>query len=300
MELKSSVFVSLALGIFASCVSTPSNTPADMSDQAQSIGPSANISKPDSNSALAEKEKNIWALASNNDNYMTRSSDLPKDSAHIPFVELVEQDTATMSYDFPLLQRKFFVHVATSEDKNLRIYSWDTGMGASMACYDNICQYRFQGDIKSIHHSLDSILHAKAIPIVNVDKGVFEGLMPDSWINEIYDLHFKNGRTGYLIFKDWRMNAGHYVCAVEVAEITENGLEPLKCFKVGMKRYYSIGFGPDLLGFNKQRVIVPHQLEYDPKTHVLRVPIIEGFFEFKGYEPYLFNGYSFVRTKKKK
>lgn len=299
MGLKSSVFVCMALGIFASCVSTPYNTPTDISGEALNIKTDTNISKPDSASALAEKEKNIWALASNNDEYMNRSSDLPNDSVHIPFVELVEQDTATMDYGFPLLQREFFVYVATSEDKNLRIYSWDTGMGASMACYDNLCQYRYRGEIKATHHSLDSILHAKAIPIVNVDNGAFEGLMPDPWIDKVYDLHFNNGQTGYLIFKDWRMTAGHYVCAAEVVEITKHGLAPMKCFKVGMGRHYSIGFGPDLLGFNKQRVIVPHQLEFDPKTRVLRVPIIEGFFEFKGYESYLFNGYSFVRTKEK-
>lgn len=255
----------------------------------------------DTVTSLVEKEKSIWSQASNNEEYMTRTRDLNNDSVHDSFIALVEQDTATMSYDFPLLQKEAFVHIATSEDKNLRIYSWDTGMGGTMSWFDNILQYRYEDKIQAVHQNLDSYLHATPIKVVNVreegEEVVLSKEQPTPWIDGIYDLTFDNGDKGYLIFKSWSISASHYICAAEVMKVTGRGLEPVKCFKIGNKKHYSVGSGPDMYENDGHRVSVPHHLEFNPKTHVLKVPIITGFFDFKGYESYLFNGNLFVNIK---
>lgn len=63
-------------------------------------------------------------------------------------------DTGTFSYDFCRFREESIMTAHTSPDGNLRIYTWDTGRGGTMICWDNIIQLRENGKIKAYHSSL--------------------------------------------------------------------------------------------------------------------------------------------------
>ena len=60
---------------------------------------------------------------------------------------LVQNDPASFTYDFPLMQEKEYVSISTSDDGNLRLYHWNTGEGGTMIDWGNLCQFRSNGEI---------------------------------------------------------------------------------------------------------------------------------------------------------
>ena len=58
--------------------------------------------------------------------------------SHEGLVNWVLSDTATFSYPFTRSIEKEYVTIATSDDKCLRIYSWNTGEGGTMICWGNL------------------------------------------------------------------------------------------------------------------------------------------------------------------
>lgn len=59
---------------------------------------------------------------------------------------LVQNDPASFTYDFPLMQEKEYVSISTSDDGNLHLYHWNTGEGGTMIDRGNLCQFRSNGD----------------------------------------------------------------------------------------------------------------------------------------------------------
>mgnify|MGYP000898848304 FL=1 len=55
--------------------------------------------------------------------------------SHEGLINWVLTDTATFSYPFTQSIEKEYVTIATSADKCLRIYSWNTGEGGTMICW---------------------------------------------------------------------------------------------------------------------------------------------------------------------
>ena len=79
--------------------------------------------------------------------------------SHEALINWVLTDTATFSHPFTQSIKKEYVTIATSDDKCLRIYSWNTGEGGTMICWGNLIQYRSGTEIKAVHQSLDMLLH---------------------------------------------------------------------------------------------------------------------------------------------
>ena len=86
------------------------------------------------------------------DNY--EDYDIRKKSSD-DFSKLLMEDTCTFYYDFPYLTDSTgIVNIATSDDGNIRIYSWDTQLGGTMIRWDNVIQYRSNGRLKSFEGNI--------------------------------------------------------------------------------------------------------------------------------------------------
>ncbi len=72
-------------------------------------------------------------------------------------VDFVENDPRTLDYSFDDLQKKGYANVITSDDGNLRFYSWDTQSGGTLIYWGSICQYRFNGEVYVSHECLFDI-----------------------------------------------------------------------------------------------------------------------------------------------
>jgi hypothetical protein len=67
------------------------------------------------------------------------------------FKKFISGNPETLSYDFKKLKDKLYI--ITSEDKKLKFYVWDTGMGGTMISFDQMIQYSSNGKVKTIYNS---------------------------------------------------------------------------------------------------------------------------------------------------
>ena len=96
---------------------------------------------------LEEYEKREYAFIEGIENY----DDLDlREKANDDFAKWLLKDTCTFHYNFPIATDSTeIVNIAESDDGNIRIYSWDTQLGGTMVCWDNVIQYISNGKIKS-------------------------------------------------------------------------------------------------------------------------------------------------------
>ena len=100
----------------------------------------------------AKYEKTFFEGLENYEDY-----DIRKKSSD-DFSKLLMEDTCTFYYDFPYLTDSTgIVNIATSDDGNIRIYSWDTQLGGTMIRWDNVIQYRSNGKLKTFEGNIWSI-----------------------------------------------------------------------------------------------------------------------------------------------
>ena len=87
---------------------------------------------------LEEYEKREKAFIEGIGNY--EDLDL-REKANNDFAKWLFNDTCTFYYDFPYVTDSTeIVNIAASGDGNVRIYSWDTQLGGTMVCWDNVIQ----------------------------------------------------------------------------------------------------------------------------------------------------------------
>lgn len=70
------------------------------------------------------------------------------------FKKFISENPETLTYDFKNLKNKLYV--ITSEDRKLRFYVWDTGLGGTMVSFDQIIQYSSNGKVKTIYNKEQS------------------------------------------------------------------------------------------------------------------------------------------------
>lgn len=63
------------------------------------------------------------------------------------FIKYLVDNPHSLDYPFDKLQKETEISIETSEDGNLRIYSWNSYNGGSMPMYTNILQYRSDGKV---------------------------------------------------------------------------------------------------------------------------------------------------------
>ncbi len=153
--------------------------------------------------------------------------------SHEGLINWVLTDTATFSYPFTHSIEKEYVTIATSEDKRLRIYSWNTGEGGTMILWGNLIQYRSGDSIRSFHLSLDMLLHP---------DGYHDEIDYGSCIDTIYTIPRADGSMLYLADDYFRMASNYSASSLVPMQIKDGKLVDVPCFVRDGERRAGVGF----------------------------------------------------------
>ena len=153
--------------------------------------------------------------------------------SHEALINWVLTDTATFSHPFTQSIKKEYVTIATSDDKCLRIYSWNTGEGGTMICWGNLIQYRSGTEIKAVHQSLDMLLHP---------DGEHDEIDFGSYIDTIYTYPCTDGSKLYMVDDYFRISSNYSANSLVAMRIKDGNLVSAPCFVRHGKRSDTIGF----------------------------------------------------------
>ena len=153
--------------------------------------------------------------------------------SHEGLINWVLTDTATFSHPFTQSIEKEYVTIATSDDKCLRIYSWNTGEGGTMICWGNLIQYRSGTEIKAVHQSLDMLLHP---------DGEHDEIDFGSYIDTIYTYPCTDGSKLYMVDDYFRISSNYSANSLVAMRIKDGNLVSAPCFVRHGKRSDTIGF----------------------------------------------------------
>lgn len=184
------------------------------------------------------------------------------------------------------------VTIANSDDKCLRIYSWDTGQGGTMIQWGNLIQYRSGKEIKTIHQSLDMLLHP---------NGEHDEIDYGSYIDTIYTYPCSDGSKLYLVDNYFRMSGNYSENSLVAMRIKDGKLISAPCFVRHGKRMDTVGLEhtvADWYFLANMGEGWKWLFQYDKKTQNLYVATTDNMDNITDrYDIYHFNGTEFVYQK---
>ncbi len=133
---------------------------------------------------------------------------------------LIKNNNSTLNYPFEKLQKENALQIATSEDKKLRVYSWDNNSGGSMRFFNQIYQFDANGNIM-VNESLAS----------NDSQAYF---------SKIYTVQNKNNESIYLVISNSILSSKHSVQHINAYKIGTENLQNAAVFKTKKETLSSI------------------------------------------------------------
>ena len=208
-------------------------------------------------SSIADAENKLIEYIDNNDSYCGFPSEL--------FSELVMNDERCFGYDFGRLIERARdatvrpLRVVTSDDGNLRLYTWDVD-GGTMSCYSGIVSYRNSNGIFSHTTVNDDTWGDESQNSAYIACGAFE----------IKTIRLSNGNPVYAIFRHSSGSSIMHMTVVSAYTITESGIMQYNLFKhngdemntVSFYRNPSGSFPVDII-LTDNELIVPETMEGD-------------------------------------
>ena len=233
---------------------------------------------------LEEYEKREEAFIEGIENY----DDLElREKANDDFAKWLLKDTCTFHYDFPIVTDSTeIVNIAESDDGNVRIYSWDTQLGGTMVCWDNVIQFRSNGKLESYDGSIWSVDESQEKN--EIDFGC--------WTKAIYTFKRNDGQTIYITESYFRESSSFGYSTLDAFCISNGKLQtienafviPAESFHIGTE--YSIPswyFLTDGKGWD-------WIYSLDRNTQTFYVPVVDDIILLDQYDLYKFNGFKFV------
>ena len=236
------------------------------------------------NQRLEEYEKREKAFIEGIGNY--DDFDL-REKANDDFSKWLFEDTCTFHYDFPYITDSTeIVNIAASDDGNVRIYSWDTQLGGTMVCWDNVIQYRSNGKVKAYDGSIWS-----------VDESQEENEMDfGCWTKAIYTFKLNDGQTIYVTESYFRESSSYGYSTLDAFYISDGKLKMIEDAFVTPDDNFHIGI----------EYIIPSWyfltngkgwdwiFSLDRNTQTFYVPVVDDLELLDQYDLYRFNGNKFV------
>ena len=208
-------------------------------------------------SSITDAENKLIEYIDDNDSYCGFPSEL--------FSELVMNDERCFGYDFGRLIERAEdatvrpLRVVTSDDGNLRLYTWDVD-GGTMSCYSGIVSYRNSNGIFSHTTVNDDTLGDESQNYANMACGVFE----------IKTIRLSNGTPVYAVYTHSSGSSIMHMTIVTAYAITESGIEPYNLFKDNGNETNSVLFYRDPSGsfpvdiiLTDEELIIPETMEGD-------------------------------------
>lgn len=198
------------------------------------------------------------------------------------FIDFIKSTPSTLTFPFKKLTDSNEVFIRTSNDGNLRIYSWDTWTGGTMHEYNTIYQWRAKGKVFS-----------------KIKKFEKQG-DPGSFISQLHTVDANNQRY-YLAVTNATYSNKDARQSVAVYKI-ENGklIDTAKLFKTKTKRLNRIEVDFDFFSVVDRPERPLELIIYDDKQKIIYIPIVgengqvtnknilyqlkDGSFEFIGIE----------------
>jgi hypothetical protein len=207
---------------------------------------------------FASKEKSFANLYSKLLSYVQVDEDstfLYSDNFSEEFKNFIKSNPITITYPFKKLIDSNYCQIRTSSDGNFRIYSWDTWTGGSMHEFNEIYQWRANGNVfaKVATHSKNN---------------------PGSFCSKIFTVSI-NGKTNYLavtnaiyLTKDARQSISAF--AVENNKL----MDTVKLFRTKTKRLNRIDVGFDFFSVVDRPERPLELITYDDKLKIIYVPVV--------------------------
>ena len=192
------------------------------------------------------------------------------------FAELLLSDSSTISYPFQRLKDSTDMFISTSQDGNLRIYSWDTKFGGTVPIYDNAFQFRSNGKVFSFKHT----------PWDYDENNNY--IQPEEFCEyrcnfiKIHTVKIKD-KTYYIVESYARYDSGHGVSSITAFTIENDNLRTEKIFKTKNDLlsdiYIEYCFRDWYFRANNGKGF-DWIFSFDEKTNTLYVPLIDDKIEF--------------------
>lgn len=129
-------------------------------------------------------------------------------------VDFILKEPRTMDYSFDLLKK--YIDVVTSEDGNLRFYYWDDRMGGTMTSWTDICQFRYDGKVRSCLRSVMDVKYGES-----ADEAEWMNNCAVLDIKTIYD---SDSEPVYLVLCYIRESSTWMYISVEAVQIKDGKL----------------------------------------------------------------------------
>lgn len=183
-------------------------------------------------------------------------------AANNKFEKLLVQYTSsypqTISHPFKSLEKNGLI-IATSEDGEFRIYSWDTWTGGTMHFFKNVYQYE-----------ADKKVYSKAV------ESQGEG-DPGCYYYQINDIISENKKY-YLTQNKAILSSGMSYHAIKVFSIDNGQLnDKAQLIKTQSGIKNQLGYEVDLTASaNRQYEGRDYEIEYDSKNKIISIPLIQA------------------------
>lgn len=204
---------------------------------------------------------------------------------------LVQNDPASFTYDFPLMQEKEYVSISTSDDGNLRLYHWNTGEGGTMIDWGNLCQFRSNGEIYVYECGVTEIEYTE-------DDEFTMGCA----VLGLYTVQSDKGETYYLAHTYVREMSNLGFAEISPVKIEKNRLVPVWLFEEEADEW---GWNPTTREYSIADWYFRTNLgegwdwiyRYDADTRTLYIPKQRDMEMTDQYNLYTFNGEKFVYVR---
>jgi hypothetical protein len=210
-----------------------------------------------------------------------------REKANDDFAKWLFEDTCTFYYNFPnATDSTEIVNIAESDDGNVRIYSWDTQLGGTMVCWDNVIQFRSNGKLESYDGSIWSVDESQEKN--EIDFGC--------WTKAIYTFKRNDGQTIYITESYFRESSSFGYSTLDAFCISNGKLQTIenafvipdesshigKEYSIPSWYFLTDGKGWDWI------------YSLDRNTQTFYVPVVDDLELLDQYDLYKFNGTKFV------
>ncbi len=199
------------------------------------------------------------------------------------FTRFIENNPGTLEYTFKAIAE--ILTISTSDDNNLRIYSWDDGTGGTMRFYNQIIQFKSGGKVHTF-----------------IPKRLKEG-DPGEYCSKIYHIN-ANSKNFYFPINNSKGSSKDLAQSISCYTIENNKLsDTTRIFKTRTKFLKRIEVGYDFFtSYNHKGDPIEFQKK-DNKNIYLKIAIVNKKFALTPNNlVYKFNGknFDFIGSDSKK
>lgn len=174
-------------------------------------------------------------------------------------LRITSVDPNSISQPFNEL-KKLGLHIATADDGNFRIYSWDDQTGGTMRYFRSVFQFKSKGQIQST--------------TINTDKSIDED---GKFYKEIFQVNAKD-KTYYLVYGIFTGSTAIHLHNLKAFSISDGALGRVRIIKTKTGLKNQLGYEVDYSDSdNRPSVIDINEtlVQYDPKTQSISFPLIQ-------------------------